>query len=82
LTTSKTICFAGLGMAGAIAGGLLAAYVDSINDEVQATILVVLATAFAAGAVCPKLAWLGAVLIALCLTLICWRKGLLRKKRV
>ncbi len=52
----------------AVAGGLFAAYVDFHATEVQATMAVILATSFAAGAICPRLAWLWALLVAACLT--------------
>jgi hypothetical protein len=57
---------------GVFAGGLFAAYVDFHATEVQATMLVVLATAFAFGAIYPRGAWLWAMLVPFCLAASHW----------
>ena len=50
----------------AFAGGIFAGWVDFNNDEVQATVLVILVGTFLLGLILPKRAWLWAVIVALC----------------
>src|SRR5581483_4743020 len=57
-----------ISLTSAIAGGLFAAYVDFHNNEVRAPMLVILVTTFLLGAAYPRLAWLYALLVAICLT--------------
>jgi MFS-type transporter involved in bile tolerance (Atg22 family) len=51
----------------ALAGGIFAGWVDFNNDEVQATVLVILVVTFIAGFIMPKKAWLWAIIVAFCL---------------
>ncbi len=51
----------------ALAGGILAWWVDSRNDEPQAAVLVLLMVTFVTGFLLPRRAWLWAVITGLCL---------------
>src|SRR4030042_6283786 len=51
----------------ALAGGIFAGWVDFNNDEPQAAVLVILIVTFLLGLIQPKLAWLWAISVALCL---------------
>jgi hypothetical protein len=51
----------------ALAGGMFAGWVDFNNDEPQAAVLVILVVTFLLGLMRPKLAWLWAISVALCL---------------
>ncbi len=51
----------------ALAGGIFAGWVDFNNDEPQAAVLVILIVTFLLGLFRPKLAWLSAIIVALCL---------------
>jgi hypothetical protein len=52
-----------------LAGGSLAWWVDSRNDEPQAAVLVILVVTFAVGFMLPRKAWLWAVTVGLCIPL-------------
>jgi hypothetical protein len=51
----------------ALAGGIFAGWVDFNNDEPQAAVLVILVVTFLLGLLRPRLAWLWAIIVALCL---------------
>jgi hypothetical protein len=50
----------------AFAGGIFAGWVDFYNDEVQATVMVILVMTFLLGLIEPRKAWLWAIIVALC----------------
>jgi hypothetical protein len=50
----------------ALCGGIFAGWVDFNNDEVQATVLVILVMTFLLGLILPTRAWLWAIIVALC----------------
>jgi hypothetical protein len=50
----------------AFSGGIFAGWVDFNNDEVQATVLVILMMTFLLGLIEPRRAWLWAMILALC----------------
>ena len=53
----------------ALAGGSFAWWVDSMNDEPQAAVLVILVATFVLGLLVPRRAWLWALITGLCLPL-------------
>ncbi len=53
----------------ALAGGILAWWVDSRNDEPQAAVLVILMVTFVLGFLVPRKAWLWAIITGFCLPL-------------
>ena len=51
----------------ALNAGIFAGWVDFNNDEPQAAVLVILVVTFLLGSLQPRLAWLWAMIVALCL---------------
>jgi len=51
----------------ALAGGIFGGWVDFNNDEPQAAVLVILVLTFLLGMIQPRIAWLWAIIVALCL---------------